>query len=658
MTNEYWFEEKDVFLEISSNTSTKKFLPGVLRLSTDSRDQTVLSWVQLIGRTQQEETNENNKTNQKLESDWCVVDNPNGLQKSNILNIPESIPEKKSKNNGNSHENIANKDINSHNKELNHIPDYLPRSDPYIADRSFSLQVSRFEMIKIFENRSEGYSINFCTENKEEFHLFFLLGEPNTLLEAILKDNPQLEKSHKDSNDPNSPKIYSKISTEKPLKTKSTLQNIWSSVKKYSKKQVEVLQQQFKATNEEEEFQKQIISQDESRLENLNLEIRNIKTIGTRGNMAVNEEIWKGFLDENGRVKNPTQLQKIIFYNGIDPKMRQLIWKFLLGYFPMESTEEEREEIQKTKKRLYQQVKTQWENIIPEQEKNFRKYRQRKTQIEKDVYRTDRVIGIFSEDNSPSMMMMRDILLTYSFYNFDLGFVQGMADLLTPIISVMQNEEDSFWCFVGLMKRVETYFLKNQPGLREDMLILRSLLKLLDPEIYNIFVSDRRSSEFIFCFRWLLVCFKREFAFNEIPLLWEVVWTDFLSDKFHLFIAVAILQVNHDYFIAKYQDFDSILDFLNNLSGRLDLVSLLNNAELLVQNYTQKIPLVFEKAKNKLITLENVSSPNIDSDKNRIDNLPQKSHDKSNNEKVLKRSTSQPERNSNKIVGISKLYHV
>ena len=44
------------------------------------------------------------------------------------------------------------------------------------------------------------------------------------------------------------------------------------------------------------------------------------------------------------------------------------------------------------------------------------------------------------------------ILWTYDKYFA--GYVQGMSDLLSPILVVMENEVDAFWCFAGLMDRM------------------------------------------------------------------------------------------------------------------------------------------------------------------------------------------------------------
>jgi Rab-GTPase-TBC domain-containing protein len=46
------------------------------------------------------------------------------------------------------------------------------------------------------------------------------------------------------------------------------------------------------------------------------------------------------------------------------------------------------------------------------------------------------------------------MLLTYNELNPDLGYVQGMSDLLAPIYAVMQDDAVAFWGFVCFMNRM------------------------------------------------------------------------------------------------------------------------------------------------------------------------------------------------------------
>ena len=58
------------------------------------------------------------------------------------------------------------------------------------------------------------------------------------------------------------------------------------------------------------------------------------------------------------------------------------------------------------------------------QEDRFSAFRERKTQIEKDVFRTDRTHPFFAGENNKNVTLLQDILMTYVMYNFDLGYVQ------------------------------------------------------------------------------------------------------------------------------------------------------------------------------------------------------------------------------------------
>lgn len=49
------------------------------------------------------------------------------------------------------------------------------------------------------------------------------------------------------------------------------------------------------------------------------------------------------------------------------------------------------------------------------------------------------------------------------FMSFHTGYVQGMSDLLSPLLFVTQNEVESFWCLTGFMKLVVSRNIPHCP---------------------------------------------------------------------------------------------------------------------------------------------------------------------------------------------------
>lgn len=181
-------------------------------------------------------------------------------------------------------------------------------------------------------------------------------------------------------------------------------------------------------------------------------------------------------------------------------------------------------------------------------------------------------------DDNENLGFLQDILMTYVMYNFDLGYVQGMSDLLAPILCVMKHEVDAFWCFVGFMDMVYTNFDMDQAGMKRQLLDLNNLTALANPRLCRYF-EEHGSENMYFCFRWLLVWFKREFSHSDVLTLWEVLWTKLPCINFHLIFSVAILDDQMDIFIANRFEFNEILKHVNDLSLKMDLTSMLKKAE-------------------------------------------------------------------------------
>lgn len=141
-------------------------------------------------------------------------------------------------------------------------------------------------------------------------------------------------------------------------------------------------------------------------------------------------------------------------FQGVDHSVRKEVWKYLLDYYPWNMSDSERKVLRDQKAEEYYRMKSQWKSMTPLQESRFIDFHERKSLIRKDVDRTDRTYEFYAGDNNPNISTLYDVLMTFVMYNFDLGYVQGMSDLLSPILYVLKDEVDAFWCFVGFMDRV------------------------------------------------------------------------------------------------------------------------------------------------------------------------------------------------------------
>lgn len=258
--------------------------------------------------------------------------------------------------------------------------------------------------------------------------------------------------------------------------------------------------------------------------------------------------------------------------------------------------------------------------------------------IEKDVHRTDRHIPLFAGEDIPHpdptspfynpegpgtnvhMEQLKDMLLTYLEYDTppshattqqpssstqpryqtlnpdpqNLGYVQGMSDLLSPLYAVFQDDAVAFWAFVAFMRRMSRNFVRSQSGMRAQLNTLDQLVQILDPNLY-LHLQSADSTNFFFFFRMLLVWYKREFEWSDTLRLWESLWTDYYSSQFHLFIAVAILEKHRDVIMDHLKHFDEVLKYINELSGTIELQEILFRAEGLFKRYERTVEAVDRK---------------------------------------------------------------
>ncbi|GAB1295570.1 TBC1 domain family member 15 [Apodemus speciosus] len=383
----------------------------------------------------------------------------------------------------------------------------------------------------------------------------------------------------------------------------------------------------------------------------------------------VSLEEWTKSLDSEGRLRNVESMKQMIFRGGLSHSLRKQAWKFLLGYFPWDSTKEERTQLQKqktvslynpgcpgthsvdqaglelrnppasqsagfkacastawrvfiscreiqlTSQYEYFRMKLQWKSVSEAQEKRNSRLRDYRSLIEKDVNRTDRTNKFYEGQDNPGLTLLHDILMTYCMYDFDLGYVQGMSDLLSPLLYVMENEVDAFWCFASYMDQMHQNFEEQMQGMKTQLIQLSTLLRLLDSGFCS-YLESQDSGYLYFCFRWLLIRFKREFSFLDILRLWEVMWTELPCKNFHLLLCCAILESEKQQIMEKHYGFNEILKHINELSMKIDVEDILCKAEAISLQMAQckELP----QAVCEILGLQDseVTTPDSDTDEN------------------------------------------
>lgn len=334
----------------------------------------------------------------------------------------------------------------------------------------------------------------------------------------------------------------------------------------------------------------------------------------------IDEALWAKWFDNDGRPKvRLEEMRRQVFRRGITPhgNLRKKMWPFILGVHEWDITESEREMKWEEKRKRYNEIKDEWCGV-PEvfDRPDVLEERHR---IDVDCRRTDRTQPLFSSayedtaDNdlngnrryttiSPQMSdigaqspsnehidRLAGVLLTYNFYNKELGYVQGMSDLCAPLYVVMSSDEElTFWCFVEVMNRMIQNFLRDQSGMKKQLSTLQELISVMDPDLYR-HLEKTDGLNLFFCFRWVLITFKREFPFDDVLRLWEVLWTDYYSNEFVLFVALAILESHRDMILRYLVEFDEILKYCNELSMTIELDSTLAQAEVLFLSFAQLV---------------------------------------------------------------------
>ncbi|XP_038996416.1 TBC1 domain family member 15-like [Hibiscus syriacus] len=120
-------------------------------------------------------------------------------------------------------------------------------------------------------------------------------------------------------------------------------------------------------------------------------------------------------------------------------------------------------------------------------------------QIGLDVIRTDSSLAFYESETNQAKL--RDILAVYSWMDDDIGYVQGMNDICSPMVILFENEADAFWCFERAMRRLRDNFRceTTSMGVQSQLITLSQVIKTVDPKLHQ-HLEELVGGEYLFAF--------------------------------------------------------------------------------------------------------------------------------------------------------------
>ncbi|KAG5446569.1 Small G protein signaling modulator 1 [Clonorchis sinensis] len=357
-------------------------------------------------------------------------------------------------------------------------------------------------------------------------------------------------------------------------------------------------------------------------------------------------ELFVKLSEEDRKHLDPTAIYQHVFYGGCTPSLRLQVWPYLLGLFSWSMSESEKCEKMQNLRETYETKRSEWmalEHSVQDMksendtaystlssESNYNEFGKglRPPDIEKfveanlvendireqfdrlletvqkDVVRCDRNHCFFSKDDSKgeeNLSILRRVLLTYIWEHLEDGYTQGMCDLIAPILALLRlnnepadNIEWTTYAYFShhLKLRLSKLFTfaDSNTQMDQNFASLKALVQIMDPGLIDHIQTYGDFTEFYFSYRWFLLDFKREFNYEDIFRIWETLFAAMhhISDRFELFIALALIHLYRDVIIQNRMEFTDVLKFFNERAERHEVGRILDLASQFVSK-TQEL---------------------------------------------------------------------
>ncbi|XP_078445677.1 rab GTPase-activating protein 22-like isoform X2 [Wolffia australiana] len=367
--------------------------------------------------------------------------------------------------------------------------------------------------------------------------------------------------------------------------------------------------------------------------------------------VALSSQQWVDLFSPDGKLRDKAKLLNRVRWGGIEPGIRAEVWPFLLGVLDWDSTEIERnesrmqrrEEYQKLRERCLQLPKAGSGNDLDHSEHSCsdatfspKIYAIWRRIIRLDAIRVEKIpcpgshilisesaawdyanaVGLKDYDYLDAYQLLHAVRLValleaYVIYDPEIGYCQGMADLLSPIATVIEDDAEAFWCFVAFMRHARHNFRLDEAGIWRQLRVVARIIRRQDAAFFR-HLQQQQAADCAFAYRMVVVLLRRELSFEQTMNLWEVLWAEQAAvqagtgrrrhivqrqqpceappaEDLLLYVVVACVLQLREVIMVENFSVEEIQGQCNAMAGNVDLWKMLDEARRLVLSLHGKV---------------------------------------------------------------------
>ncbi|KAI7880417.1 TBC-domain-containing protein, partial [Lichtheimia hyalospora FSU 10163] len=265
--------------------------------------------------------------------------------------------------------------------------------------------------------------------------------------------------------------------------------------------------------------------------------MQNLVTDNNNSEEDIDWEFWTALIDDFGAVA--TKLPHLLSAKlkaGIPSKLRGVIWQAMSQSASLH-------------------LETVYGQLVAEHSPYERI-------IQRDLARTFPSVEMFKQEGGDGQQALERVLKAYSLYDSHVGYCQGLAFLVGPLLMNMP-EQQAFCVFVRLMETYEmrTMFTLNMEGLQLRLYQFSSLLAQILPELSDHLANHSVHAP-MYASQWFLTLFAYACPISLVMRIYDIIFAEGAAETI-MRIAIAMLKRSQDQ-LLEMTEFEDILDLVTS----------------------------------------------------------------------------------------------